>query len=156
MSRTNDGSQSISLSVFLLPLVAKSVNERHTHTHAHAHACVWVRQRNCIVGRNGKKITQIFFYFWRELHTHTRARKGIGMRVFYRKRKLISKSTAAGTIGSFMEQCERQTKKERQRESARHRRVFHTWRCRSPISKMLLNKLVETNSNWKLNDSFQF
>lgn len=64
-----------------------------------------------------EKITQIFFYFWRELHTHThtRARKGIGMRVFYRKRKLISKSTAAGTIGSFMEQCERQTKRKRKR-----------------------------------------
>lgn len=62
--------------------------------------------------------------------------------IFYRKRKLIRKSTVVGTLGSFG--------RGRKREGGRVRHCRSHLACRSPISKMLLNKLVETNSNWKL------
>lgn len=123
MNRTNGRAQSVSLCVFVALLLSQSM--RHTHAQAKASVCVW--ERNCTVGRNRK--FSIFSSFgesnkWVAPHIHTHVREfwcACVCLIFYRKRKLIRKSTVVGTLGSFG----RGKKKERERECVI---AVHTWR----------------------------
>lgn len=127
----NKRTRTVRFSVCFCFLVAKSVNDAHTRTSKSKCVCVCVR--NCTVGRN-RKFSFFFSSFgesnkWVFSHIHTR--KGICMRVcliFYRKRKLIRKSTVVETLGSFG----RGRKREREGECVI---AVHTWRVAVQLAK---------------------
>lgn len=79
--------------------------------------------------------------------THIHTCKGILMRVcvWY---FIVKESWLGNQLSLELLEALEEVKKKRGSERVRHCRSHLA--CRSLISKMLLNKLVETNSNWKL------
>lgn len=101
MNRTNGRAQSVSLCVFVALLLSQSMR----HTHAQAKASVWVCVWETVLWVE-KGNSQFFLVLERatngSLHTHVREFWcACVCLIFYRKRKLIRKSTVVGTLGSF-------------------------------------------------------
>lgn len=130
MNRTNGRAQSVSLCVFVSLLLSQSMMHTHAQAKASVCVCVWETVLWVEIGNS-----RFFFSSFGEsnkwVFSHIHTRKGICMRVcliFYRKRKLIRKSTVVETLGSFG----RGRKREREGECVI---AVHTWRVAVQLAK---------------------